>query len=78
MIWYAQGDFPGRDRFMAGYLKTSDIAKIVGVHVNTVRLYEDKGFLSPVPRSKSGYRLFTPLHLEQMRIELVPIQWKKT
>lgn len=49
-------------------LKTSDIAKTIGVHVNTVRLYEVQGYLSPVPRSPTGYRQFTPLHLEQMRL----------
>ena len=60
---------------MSGYLKTSDIARIVGVHPNTVRLYEEAGFLSPVPRSKTGYRLFTPLHLEQMRLARLALQW---
>jgi DNA-binding transcriptional MerR regulator len=65
----------GDDIFMAHYLKTSDIAKIVGVHVNTVRLYEAKGFLAPVPRSKSGYRRFTPLHLEQMRLAHLALSW---
>jgi DNA-binding transcriptional MerR regulator len=60
---------------MTRFLKTSDIAKIVGVHVNTVRLYESKGFLSPVHRSESGYRLFTPLHLEQMRLAHLALSW---
>jgi DNA-binding transcriptional MerR regulator len=60
---------------MSRYLKTSDIARIVGVHVNTVRLYEEKGYIAPVPRSKSGYRLFTPLHLEQMRLAHLALQW---
>jgi DNA-binding transcriptional MerR regulator len=50
------------------YLRTSDISKAVGVHPNTVRLYEDWGFLPPVPRSPSGYRLFTEAHLDQMRL----------
>jgi DNA-binding transcriptional MerR regulator len=50
------------------YLRTSDLAKAVGVHVNTVRLYEEWGFLPPVPRSPTGYRLFTQVHLEQMRL----------
>ena len=50
------------------YLRTSDLAKAVGVHVNTVRLYEEWGFLQPVPRSPTGYRLFTQAHLEQMRL----------
>lgn len=49
-------------------LRTSDVAQAVGVHPNTVRLYEAKGYLSPVPRSGTGYRLFAPLHVEQMRL----------
>ena len=49
-------------------LRASDIAKAVGVHPNTVRLYEEWGFLPPVPRSPSGYRLFTAAHLDQMRL----------
>lgn len=53
---------------MTRHLYTSDIAKSVGVHPNTVRLYETWGFLPPVPRSSSGYRLFTDAHLDQMRL----------
>jgi DNA-binding transcriptional MerR regulator len=50
------------------YLRTSDLARAVGVHPNTVRLYEEWGFLPPVPRSRSGYRLFTEDHLDHMRL----------
>ena len=50
------------------YLRTSEIAKAVGIHPNTVRLYEEWGFLPPIPRSPSGYRLFTEAHLDQMRL----------
>ena len=50
------------------YLRTSDIAKAVSVHPNTVRLYEQWGYLPPIPRSPSGYRLFTEAHLDQMRL----------
>ncbi len=50
------------------YLRTSDIAKAVGAHANTVRLYEEWGFLPPIPRSLGGYRLFTQTHLDQMRL----------
>lgn len=50
------------------YLHTSDISKAVGVHPNTVRLYEEWGFLPPIPRSPGGYRCFTKDHLEQMRL----------
>lgn len=56
------------------YLRTSDIAKAVGVHPNTVRLYEEWGFLPPIPRSLSGYRLFTKGHLDQMRLARMALQ----
>jgi hypothetical protein len=49
-------------------LRTSDVARAVGVHPNTVRLYEEWGFLPPIPRSPSGYRLFTEAHVDQMRL----------
>lgn len=57
------------------HLRTSDIAKAVGVHSNTVRLYEAWGYLSPVPRSRSGYRLFTATHLDQMRLARTILEW---
>ncbi|MBZ0277263.1 MAG: MerR family transcriptional regulator [Anaerolineae bacterium] len=56
-------------------LKTSDIAKIIGVHVNTVRLYEAQGYLSVVSRSSTGYRQYTRLHLEQMKLAHLALQW---
>lgn len=59
----------------AKFLQTSEIATAVGVHPNTVRLYEAWGFLPPIPRSKSGYRRFTPAHLEQMRLARIALQW---
>jgi DNA-binding transcriptional MerR regulator len=57
-----------RAKSTPSYLRTSDIARAVGVHPNTVRLYEEWGFLPPIPRSASGYRLFTDAHLDQMRL----------
>jgi DNA-binding transcriptional MerR regulator len=50
------------------YLRTSEVAQAVGVHPNTVRLYEEWGFLPPVRRNASGYRLFTVAHVDQMRL----------
>lgn len=50
------------------YLTTSQIARAVGVHPNTVRLYEQWGFLPQVERSPAGYRRFTQAHLDQMRL----------
>lgn len=51
-----------------GHLSTSQIADAVGVHPNTVRLYEQWGFLPTVPRSPAGYRLYGERHLAQMRL----------
>jgi DNA-binding transcriptional MerR regulator len=50
------------------YLRTSYLAKVVGIHPNTVRLYVDWGLLPPVERSPSGYRLFTQRHLDCLRL----------
>lgn len=50
------------------YLRTSDLAKAVGVHPNTVRRYVDKGRLPPVEYSPSGYRRFTSRHLDCLRL----------
>jgi DNA-binding transcriptional MerR regulator len=49
--------------------KTGEIAKRAGVHPNTVRFYEDAGFITPPERRINGYRIFTELH--QAQIELV-------
>ncbi|MCC5909401.1 MAG: MerR family transcriptional regulator [Clostridiaceae bacterium] len=46
---------------------TSQIAKIVGVHPNTVRLYEKLNLISNVPRNKKGYRLFSDRHIDEMK-----------
>jgi DNA-binding transcriptional MerR regulator len=56
-------------------LRTVDLAKAIGVHVNTIRLYEADGFLSPVPRNAKNYRRYTRLHLEQARLAHLAIRW---
>jgi DNA-binding transcriptional MerR regulator len=38
-------------------------------------MYEVWGFLPPIPRSRSGYRLFTEGHLEQMRLAKIALGW---
>ncbi len=50
------------------YLRTSDLARAVGVHPNTVRRYVDWGLLPPVERSPAGYRRFTQRHLDCLRL----------
>jgi DNA-binding transcriptional MerR regulator len=56
-------------------LRTSDIARAVGVHPNTVRLYEEWGYLPPIPRAANGYRLYSSAHLDQMRLARTLLQW---
>ncbi len=47
--------------------RTSEIAEIIGVHPNTVRLYEELGLIPKPGRLPNGYRVFTELHIEQFR-----------
>jgi DNA-binding transcriptional MerR regulator len=48
--------------------RTSEVARAVGVHPNTVRVYEQWGFLPKVMRLPNGYRAYSPYHIEQMRL----------
>jgi len=50
------------------YLRTSDLARAVGLHPNTVRRYVERGLLPPVTRSPAGYRRFTGQHLDCLRL----------
>jgi DNA-binding transcriptional MerR regulator len=50
------------------FFRTSDLARAVGIHPNTVRRYVDWGLIPPVERSPSGYRLFTQRHLDCLRL----------
>lgn len=56
-------------------LRTSEIAKELGVHPNTIRLYETWGFLPEIPRGKNGYRQYTIRHLEQARLVHLTLHW---
>lgn len=53
---------------MPKFLRTSDLARAVGVHPNTVRRYLDWGLIPSVARSPAGYRLFTQRHLDCLRV----------
>lgn len=48
--------------------KTKEIAALVGIHPNTVRIYEKWGFISPVPRQANGYRIYSNIHLFQLKV----------
>ena len=48
-------------------LRTSEIANLTGLHPNTIRFYEEIGFLTKPVRLPNGYRIYTLLQLEQVR-----------
>jgi DNA-binding transcriptional MerR regulator len=47
-------------------MKTSDLARAVGLSVQQVRNYEAFGFLPPAGRGANGYRQYTPRHLDAL------------
>ncbi len=53
---------------------TSEIADIIGIHPNTVRLYEELKLITPPERRDNGYRIFTKLHIEQFRVARLAFQ----
>lgn len=54
--------------------KTSEVAKMVNIHPNTVRIYEDLGLISKPFRMENGYRVFTELHIEQFKLARTAFQ----
>lgn len=52
---------------MATY-KTAEIAVMIGIHPNTVRLYESLELIPQPERLSNGYRVFTEFHIEQCRL----------
>lgn len=48
---------------------TGQVAKITGIHPNTVRLYEEWGLIHKPERKANGYRVFNDIHI--MQIELL-------
>lgn len=60
---------------MKKHLRTSDLAKMLGVHVNTIRLYEEAGFIATVPRGANHYRQYSPIHREQARLTHMALRW---
>lgn len=51
-----------------------DLARSAGLSVQSVRQYADVGFLPPVSRTPSGYRVFTSEHAEALRVARVLIK----
>jgi len=48
--------------------RTSELAREVGIHPNTVRRYIEWGLIPPVERLPNGYRIFTQRHLDCLRL----------
>ncbi len=46
---------------------TSEVADLIGVHPNTVRLYEELNLIPKPKRNTNGYRIFNDFHIEQFR-----------
>lgn len=59
---------------MKNTYSTSDVAKIIGIHPNTVRLYEELGLITRPERKVNGYRVFMDYHLIQFRIARLAFQ----
>lgn len=53
---------------------TSQIAKIVGLHPNTVRLYEEWGLIQKPERKKNGYRVYNDVHVKQFALAKKALQ----
>lgn len=47
---------------------TKAIADSVGIHVNTVRFYEEIGFITPPVRNSNGYRIYSELQRQQCKL----------
>ena len=47
---------------------TTEVAKIIGIHSNTMRMYEEWGLIPQAERKSNGYRVFTDFHIEQFRL----------
>ncbi len=47
---------------------TTEIAHIIGIHPNTVRLYEKLNLIPKPQRRANGYRIFTDFHVEQCKL----------
>ncbi|QTL97416.1 MerR family transcriptional regulator [Iocasia frigidifontis] len=52
---------------------TKEIADLTGVHPNTVRLYEEWGYISEVKRAGNNYRQFTERHLDEMKLARIAL-----
>ena len=67
-MWYKSCDIIKKVITLNKEYSTGQIAEILRTHPNSVRWYDNMGLISPVHRTKSGYRKFNSSHLTQLRI----------
>lgn len=60
--------------FLLKTYQTAQIAKIIGIHPNTVRLYEKLELIPKVERKENGYRIFTDYHIDQLKLARSALQ----
>ena len=54
--------------------KTAEIAATIGIHPNTVRLYEELELIPKPERQPNGYRIFTDFHIQQFQLARIAFQ----
>jgi DNA-binding transcriptional MerR regulator len=54
--------------------KTAEIAHSIGIHPNTVRLYEELELIPKPERKENGYRVFTDIHMEQIKFARIALK----
>lgn len=54
--------------------KTAQVANIIGIHPNTVRLYEELELIPKPKRGANGYRVFTDFHIAVFRLARTAFQ----
>lgn len=59
---------------MLNTYQTAEIAKLIGIHPNTVRMYEKLELIPKAERKENGYRIFTDYHIDQLKLARTALQ----
>ena len=54
------------DHALASDLQRSDLARLTGCNLETIRYYENVGLMPDPPRTASGHRRYGPAHVERL------------
>ena len=71
-LWYHE--FRNGDDCQMNTYRTAEVANIIGIHPNTVRLYEELGLIPKPERKSNGYRVFTDFHIQQFKLARLALQ----